>query len=243
MATMVGSLKDSDPFARDREYPKKGTLLQPALDMGPQHSGAPFDTSKPVPFTVIEGDPQKGGSVTEITKEAIDLIVSTNRSDSGLRTAETITDAAEAVRRTQEFKPVPVAEKPLRPSRFVRQAVPEQAPMSFPNHSHLDRDANQEAPEVAQQRPRTAVKFKGRFGTLTAPYDEIFVDDVSLVLVQMSSDGIHYEPPQDYEELITISWNKTVAVCHSCVHYKMPDGKSAHTVYLISEDGVSDDQD
>lgn len=239
MATMVGDVKNSDPFARDREYAKKGTLLQPALDLGPEHSGAPFDTSKPVPYTVIEGDPQKGGRVINVTSEAIDLIKEQNLSATGLRTPSTITDAAEAVRRTKDLPPRRVS------AALVEQPLTQSSPVAqFPNHSHLSR--GQEEVLVAEpvvRRQRTAVKFSGRFGTLTAPYDEIFIDGIALVLIQTSSDGIHYEPPQDYEELITISWNKTVAVCHSCVHYKMPDGKSAHTVYLISEDGVRHDQD
>lgn len=228
MATMVGDPSKSDPFAREAEYAKRGTLLKPALDMGHFHSGAPFATDKPVPFIINEGDPDKGGVIkTEVTAEAIDILKRANKTQNGFSTPATI-DSQEAVRRA--------ALKPVAKTQLASVGAEASA-----EYSHLTQSEPVDAvpARLRPPTPRISVKFKGRFGSFTAPYDAVFVDGIALILVQSSGDGMHYEPPEDFEELITISWNQSIAKCHSCVHYTMPDGKSAHTVYLIPEGGLT----
>ncbi len=233
MATMVGDKTRSDPFAREAEYAKTGTLLKPALDLGREHSGAPFATDRPVPFTIMEGDPASGNvKKTEVTSEAIDLLTRVNKTSNGFKTPTTI-DAQEAARRASSIK------KEIKMASVgteTREQAYSHKDSRTPDEIVMDPWRNERKPA----QPRILVRFKGRFGTFSVPYESVFADGIALVLVQTSGDGVYYEPPQDFEELISISWNDSVAKCHSCVHYKMPDGRSAHTVYLISNEGVED---
>lgn len=268
MATVIGK-KPEMAEVGEPSHPWAGTghIVKAAEDRGENDSGCPFETSKPVPFNVYTGDPSKGTEKKyQVDQAAIELIRQKNLVPGGMRTRDTVNSfdaAVETVKATQVIPPATFAEKVSTAVKALEIPVAKEVPsdetivigyQSKPNRPELptmgaalphERPTPPPTPESTTtpqtRQPRISVRFRGRFGTLSAPYDEVFIDGIALVLVQRSQDGVYYEPPYDPEELMEISFpNQAKYLCHSGVHYKMPDGQSAHTVYLL--DGATNEE-
>lgn len=293
MATQIGKPQEMAEVG-DLSHPwaGKGYQVRPTVDRGPNDSGCPFETKRPIPYNIIEG----GGYISgkdgpkwperqyAVDEEALKLIKARNVVPGGFATESTVTldelaarhtvkQAAQAVapavlptpQRPQLPVPQTLHETPqsakvlaearaaIPPPKAVLMGPPPQQTSSLPEQFvqvigpgfPVDATPHPTEPPLGTHyepqgyqapKPRNAVKFRGRFGTLTAPYDLVFVDDLSLVLVQYAIDGVYYEPPYDPEEPMEISWAGRRYLCHSGIHYKMPDGRAAHTVYLIERD-------
>jgi hypothetical protein len=277
MSTLIGAAA-SDNTAKVGEpshpWSDRGYQVKPTIDRGPNDSGCPFETKKPIPYNVIEGGGYISGKdgpkwperTYQVDQAALDMIRKRNAVPGGFATDETVNGdklaelhAAKQVKQAAQAVVPAVSPAPQRPplpavtaepaaavcigyqaqEAAVLKQVAENPPPEIP------RDEAGNSPvqidyrcRVGQQtKPaRTAVRFAGRFGRLQAPYDQVFVDGITLVLVQHSTDGVYYEPPYDPEEPMEISYNQCRYLCHSGLHYKMPNECSAHTVYLIERD-------
>lgn len=296
MATQIGKQELAEAGDPSHPWNGKGYQVKPAIDRGPDDSGCPFETDKPIPHIIYEGGGYMKGKdgpkwperTYLVDEEAIALIRERNLVPGGRATKETINlDMLAALHQAKQAQaPVssPTPPTPLprtaqsaqveaqvagRPSlstavelaalqtRSMRElsdvVVPTQT-SSFPAQAQVPAKEPMFIPELEQAmkeitrlppppKPRFPVRFKGRFGTLQAPYNQVFRDGIALVLVQNSPDGVYYEPPYDPEELMEIALTGQLRyLCHSGVHYKMPDGLSAHTVYLIDRELTGEEE-
>lgn len=109
--------------------------------------------------------------------------------------------------------------------------------MPAPTFSPInDRVQVLEAPVAkAKTKARIPVRMKGTFGALRVLYDEVFVDNVCLVLVQKSDDELFYEAPMNSDEHIDIEINGKTKQCLPGLHFTLPDRRTAFTIYLIDE--------
>lgn len=258
MSTVVGRQIPRDPVEINtlQSHYMKGTVIQPAKTNtlaggthNPESAGIPFDTQQSVEQVFFEGDAAKGPiKVTRVPAKAMDVVKQMNRVPGGRANENTVSWE----------KAVELAERPPQPTVAVGYQNPAQPqPLPPPLSGEIVPGPVSPVPPVAPsvaeptpqqrwappadvtlvpKRPKTVVTFAGRFGELAVPYDMVFVDGIALVLVQQSADGIRFKPPMDAEEQILLSWDRNVAWCYSGVHYRLPDGLSAHTVYLIDID-------
>ncbi len=88
---------------------------------------------------------------------------------------------------------------------------------------------------IPKVKPRIPVRLSGPFGALRVLYDDVFVDNICLVLVQRSHDEQFYEAPMNIEGHIDIEINGKTKPCLPGLHFTLPDRKTAFTVYLIDE--------
>lgn len=116
----------------------------------------------------------------------------------------------------------PVSVIPLPPSAPVPGAPP--TPLASAN-------TNMNAMKVA----RVKVRFVSRMGKLAVPYNVVFQDGISLVMVQHSPEGIFYDPPSGTDEHIEVQWHGRMFMCLPGVHFVMPDQQTSFTVFLIDE--------
>lgn len=83
---------------------------------------------------------------------------------------------------------------------------------------------------------RIKVKFSGSFGKIAVPFNLVFLDGISLVMMQYSAEGLFYEPPGHSQESIEVNWQNRLYVCMPGVHFTMPDRKTAFTIFLVDEE-------
>lgn len=94
-------------------------------------------------------------------------------------------------------------------------------------HEYLER--------ICTPRPQLTVQIHGPFGKFTIGCQEAFVYDLYLILVHALNNGGLYEPPNDPQIEQTLMFEGEMHTGRCMAHYKMPDGKTAHSVYLLSE--------
>jgi hypothetical protein len=104
------------------------------------------------------------------------------------------------------------------------------------NGAHTEAKASSANSKSApMQLARVKVRFISPMGKLAVPYNVVFQDGISLVLVQYSPEGMFYDPPECANEHIEVQWHGRMFMCLPGVHFVMPDQQTAFTVFLIDE--------
>jgi hypothetical protein len=106
-----------------------------------------------------------------------------------------------------------------------------------------DTKASANIKSAPMQVARVKVRFIGNFGKLAVPYNVVFQDGISLVMVQYSPEGIFYDPPGGTDEHIEVQWHGRMFMCLPGVHFIMPDQQTAFTVFLIDENATRKRED
>lgn len=119
----------------------------------------------------------------------------------------------------------------------IRMAGLERAelPPSPPREIRVDPEFVPLSPAGGYHKAQISVMIQGPFGKFTIGCQEAFVYDIYLVLVHALGNGGLYEPPNDPQIVQRLVIGDQVHTGRCMAHYKMPDGKSAHSVYLLSE--------
>ena len=88
-------------------------------------------------------------------------------------------------------------------------------------------------PIPMEVKPRVDVTFSGPFGKLKVQYDEVFVQDIYLVLVQRVGSGMAYDPPDTGEASMTIQVQDKQYTCFSGPRFSWPDGSMSIAIFLL----------
>jgi hypothetical protein len=84
-----------------------------------------------------------------------------------------------------------------------------------------------------EERPRIKVKFTGKFGSLTVPYNYIHRHGPFLIMLQYNNDACFYEAPQGEDE-VTVVLPTATFKCYPGPQFQLSkDGAIMFTVYLI----------
>lgn len=130
------------------------------------------------------------------------------------------------------------------------RATPPQEPPRFRNAGEFEREFEHERenPRSLPTEPPTAVfpakmrtlkqvQISNLLGKFSIRCVDAFISDIYLVLVQNEDEGGVFEPNIDPDIEQTIMFGGRRYPCRTLTHYKMPDGKTAHSVYLLIPTG------
>ena len=204
--------------------------------------GSPIDIHRPIPHNIVESVEGEGFKVVALSSEALTQLQQTNVSSNGLPTSKTM-DYYGAIAALKAPAQIPVNVDRSTVVTLPGPAVVLPAPTVVPAGVIT---ASVAAPVVISSpppppRPRVAVKFTGSFGSLSVPYNQVFVDGVCLVMVQDEADSSFYVAPVQTESPIKVEFLGRAYWCLPGVQYTMPGRTVCHTVYLITEEIIGED--
>jgi hypothetical protein len=179
--------------------------------------GADFDMQNPAPQVLVESN-EKGEftSHTPLDKPAIDRLIAANRA-----------------------KPGQAGHRPISYEEAIKEkgagvgAVANSVP-PFAQHPVLEQLEKFSAEPIVI--PKTKVRFSGAFGKINFSYQQVFVHEIFLVLVQHTEDGDFYEPPGESGQAMAVDCGPDRNYsCYPCAHIPFPDGRTAVTILMIDE--------
>lgn len=94
-----------------------------------------------------------------------------------------------------------------------------------------------EIPTPVPPRILKLVQIANMMGKFSIKCVDAFISDIYLILVQNEDAGGVYEPNIDPDIEQVVMFGGIRYPCRTLAHYKMPDGKTAHSVYLLIPTG------
>lgn len=98
--------------------------------------------------------------------------------------------------------------------------------------TYPERATPMQEPE-APKRALTQVQISTGMGRCNVKCLDIFIQDMFLVMVQHEDISGVFEAVMDPETDIEVMFGGKRHLCRTICHYKMPDGKTAHSVYVL----------